>query len=100
VFGDINDPESEAAMVLKENKDRLTRVVNAESDTKPNMYYLGRVKLPDWPQVARIPGPMETLTNVASPGFKVLAGLTGLGLVGAALKQYLLPEDEEQGAED
>jgi hypothetical protein len=43
---------------------------------------------------------METLTNVASPGFKVLAGLTGLGLLGAALKQYLLPEDEEQGAED
>jgi tetrathionate reductase subunit B len=100
VFGDINDPESEASMMLKENKERLIRVVNAESDTKPNMYYLGGTRQRDWPQVARIPGPMETLTNVASPGFKVLAGLTGLGLLGAALKQYLLPEDEEQGAED
>lgn len=102
VFGDINDPESEASMLLKENKDRLVRVVNAKSDTKPNMYYLGGTRQQDWPHVARIPGPMEAMTNIASPVFKFIIGLTGLGLVGAGLKQYLMPENEheEEAAEE
>ena len=98
VFGDINDPTSEAAVLLAENKDRVVRVVHDASDTKPHMYYLGGTQPLDWPVEARMPTPMSLLVDAAGPAFKILAGLTALGLAGLAARQYLLPVKEEEHA--
>lgn len=95
VFGDIKDPTDPAAIVLKENQDRVVRVVNAKSDTKPNMYYLGAPGPEAWPVAAQMPTPMSLMVNVASPVLKVLAGLTGLSLIGLAARQYLMPPKSE-----
>lgn len=95
VFGDINDPTSEAAILLKENQDKVVRLVNAASDTKPNMYYLGDTRPADWPVQAKMPTPMDWLVNVANPVVKVLVGLTGVGLIGLAARQYLMPPKQE-----
>jgi tetrathionate reductase subunit B len=100
VFGDINDPESEAAILLKENKDRIVRVINAESDTKPNMYYLGDPGNTVWPAKAEIPATMTFMTDVASPVLRAVAGLTGVGLVAMAAKQYLMPNKDEDAHEE
>lgn len=99
VFGDINDPESDAAILLRENKDRVIRVVNATSDTEPNMYYLGGTMPADWPVQAKMPTPMDMLVGYANPVLQAVVGLTGLGLIGLAAKQFLAPSkthEEEQ----
>lgn len=81
VFGDILDPESEAAMLLKENKDRLVRVVNAETDTRPNMYYLGDTAPDDWTHPAQPPVAMAALTSWISPTVKGIVALSGIGVL-------------------
>jgi tetrathionate reductase subunit B len=103
VFGDINDPGSEAAILLAENKDRTVRVVNAQSDTKPNMYYVGGTSPADWPARAQIPMPLTTMMRAATPALQGLIGLTALGVVGLAIKQLLLrqhPAEEQDEACD
>lgn len=96
VFGDINDPMSQASIVLKENQDRVVRVVNTETNTKPHMYYLGNPGPEEWPVKAQMPTPMSLLVHVADPVIKVLAGLTGIGLLGLAARQYLMPPKNEE----
>ncbi len=81
VFGDILDPNSEAAIMLRENKDRLIRVVNAETDTSPNMYYLGDTAPRNWTQPAQPPAAMAALTDWISPTVKGIVALSGLGVL-------------------
>ncbi len=99
-FGDLNDPKSEAGKKLKSGK--AVQVVNAKTDTDPNMYYLGRPGRTDWPREARLPEAWKTWKTVGGPLVKGLVGLTGLGVLAMLGKQLLMRDDkpaEESGGD-
>ncbi|WP_027183626.1 4Fe-4S dicluster domain-containing protein [Desulfovibrio inopinatus] len=103
VFGDINDPESEAHVLLAEDKSRVVRLVNAETDTKPNMYYLGNPGPKAWPVKAEAPAPMRAMIGIA-PLLKAAVAAAGIGVIGLGIKQYLIdrkkPENGKEGGHD
>jgi tetrathionate reductase subunit B len=93
-FGDINDPNSEAAKLLK--KHQVVRVVNNKSDTKPNMYYIDSTGPTDWPHVAQMPTPMKAMTSFMTPALQAVVGLSGLGVLAMWGRQIISgPEDNE-----
>ena len=98
VFGDINDPKSEAAKLLKDQKQ--TQVVNQKSNTDPNIYYLDDPGDKEWPHEAQMPAAHEVFKNLAGPAVKIMTGLTGLGVLAMLGKQFFLkdepPEQEHQ----
>ncbi|MFP4071187.1 MAG: 4Fe-4S dicluster domain-containing protein [Desulfovibrionales bacterium] len=96
VFGDINDPQSEAARLLRDNPDRMVRLVHAKSDTSPHMYYLGEPGPRDWPVEAKAPTPMRALIDVINPGVQTLVGLSGLGVLAMLGKQLFSGSDESE----
>lgn len=95
VFGDIGDPTSEAAMLLKENPDAVVKVIHPESDTKPNMFYLGSTAPMNWPVKAVMPTSMQMLTAVVGPAVKVAVGMSGLGVLAMLGRQLLASDDSE-----
>ena len=95
VFGDINDPTSEAAMLLKENPGAVVKVIHPESDTKPNMFYLGSTAPMNWPVKAVMPTSMQMLTAVVGPVVKVAVGMSGLGVLAMLGRQLLASDDSE-----
>jgi Fe-S-cluster-containing dehydrogenase component len=101
VFGDINDPKSQAAKLLKKNQDQAVRVVNQKTNTDPNIYYLGDPGPKHWPHEAKMPGALEFWKNLADPAVKIAVGLTGLGVLAMLGKQFLMkndapPQDHDQ----
>jgi tetrathionate reductase subunit B len=94
VFGDINDPKSEAAHLLKQNKS--VRVVNPQSDTDPNIYYLNATAPLDWPVEAKIPTPIQLWSKAAKPLIWALVGINALGVLVMLGKQFLVPDDDNQ----
>lgn len=96
VFGDLGDPESEVAKLAAKHKDDLVRVVNAKSDTQPNMYYLGDPGPRSWPHEAQMPGAFQFFANWADPIVKVVVGLMGLGVGAMFLKQLVLRNDQPE----
>lgn len=97
-FGDIKDPGSEVAKLLKRTKPM--QVVNQKTPTDPNMYYLGDPGNTEWPVEAQMPTAFEFWRNLAGPGVKLLAGLSGLGVLAMLGKQLVMRGDappEEQG---
>ncbi|EGJ49825.1 4Fe-4S dicluster domain-containing protein [Desulfocurvibacter africanus] len=95
VFGDINDPNSEAAILLATNQDRIVRVVNQKSDTKPNMYYIAATAPLDWTVEAKMPTPMKLMADALTPGLRVAVGLAGLGALAMLGRQLLTPASKE-----
>ncbi len=97
-FGDINDPESDAARALSRGKH--VRVINMYSDTKPNIYYEAGTAPLDWPVKAEMPGPIQ-IWKVAN---KFLWGIVGLNILGVLVmlaKQLLVRDDPgEKEAKD
>jgi len=93
VFGDIADPDSEAARLLAANQGRIARVVRADSDTKPNMFYLAGTAPADWPHKASITPPMLALTKWALPGVSALIGLAAAGVAAMAARRFLIERD-------
>ena len=89
VFGDIGDPDSEAARLLTANQGRALRIINAASDTEPNMYYLGGTAPADWPVEAKLPVPMTIMTGPLMPALTGLAGLAAAGMAVLGVRQYL-----------
>ena len=87
VFGDINDPESEAGRLYQKNKDQLTRVA-ARTDTKPNMFYIGDPGTPDWGGEAVVPASMVAMKQTA-PLLKAVVGLSGLGVLAMLGRQLI-----------
>lgn len=87
VFGDIHDPGSEAALLLKKN--RNIRVINKESDTQPNMYYLSATAPLNWPVKARMPDAIQ-LWKLAGPLVWGVVGLNALGVLVMLGKQLLM----------
>lgn len=81
-FGDINDPKSDAARLLKQQPS--VRVINAETDTQPNIYYLAGTAPLNWPKKAEEPKPIGWMKSLyplvwGMVGINALAVLTMLG---------------------
>lgn len=92
-FGDINDPESEAAKLLK--KHPTVRVIHAATDTKPNMYYIAHTAPMDWPRKATAPTPIAWLKSV----YPLIWGMIGLNAIGVLFmlgKQIFFKDEEEK----
>ena len=53
-FGDLNDPQSEVSLAVKEKK--LVRVVAPHINTRPNIYYHEGTRLLDWAVAPTLPG--------------------------------------------
>jgi tetrathionate reductase subunit B len=94
VFGDIKDSKSDAARLLKQNKTK--QVVNPDSNTDPNIYYINTTAPIDWPLKAEIPTPIELWAKVAKPLVWTAVGLNALGVLVMLGKQFIMPDDENQ----
>lgn len=94
VFGDINDPDSEAGRLYRKNKDRLVRVA-AKTDTKPNMFYIGDPGPGNWGGEAVVPASMVAMKQSA-PLIKGIVGLSGLGVLAMLGRQLLVGSDDHK----
>lgn len=81
VFGDINDPESEAAKLLAANQGRVVRVIAKNADTKPNMYYIASTAPEGWAVQPVNPLSFDAFAQVVAPLVKYAVGLSGLGVL-------------------
>ena len=95
VFGDLNDPASPAGRLLREKAGQAVRVVNQQSDTAPNLYYLGDPGPADWPTQARMPTPWRFWKSLAGPALEALVGLTGLGVIAMYGRQLILGDADQ-----
>ncbi len=90
VFGDINDPESDVRRLLQKNS--FVRVINPETDTKPNIYYMSATAPLNWPVKAEMPAAMQ-IWKAINP---FMWGIVGLNILGALVmlgKQLLVKDD-------
>lgn len=78
-FGDLNDPDSLVAKLLKEES--TVRVVNQETDTDPVMYYVDQTEPMDWTVKAAAPMPIQLWRYGAGYLVKGLVGMSGLGVL-------------------
>lgn len=97
VFGDLNDSKSEIRRLLAEQD--TTRIVHPQSNTDPNIYYLGDPGPRHWPVEARMPTAWAFWKNLAGPVVKGFVGLSALGVGAMLLKQVILPEDAPEEEE-
>lgn len=93
VFGDINDPKSEAGRLFRKNQTQLVQVA-AKTDTKPNMFYIGDPGPKDWAGEAVIPASMVAMQQSA-PIIKGLVGLSGLGVLAMLGRQLFVGSTDE-----
>ncbi len=93
-FGDLDDPQSPAALRLAQYDGKAKLVEDFDSPTAPRMLYVKDTPPAYWTNKAEISTPI-TLMNMARPALSVLAGLTGLGIAAAVLRQWLLPDKPE-----
>lgn len=98
VFGDINDPESEAGRLYRKNKASLTQIA-AKTDTKPHMYYIGDPGLKDWGGEAVVPASMVAMKQSA-PLIKGIVGLSGLGVLAMLGRQLFVGSDDHKEDKD
>jgi len=54
VFGDLNDPESRVAQLIK--KEKLVQISAPHINTRPNIYYFEGTRLLDWAVSPMLPG--------------------------------------------
>jgi tetrathionate reductase subunit B len=87
IFGNILDPASKIARLLKTNK--TIKVINQTTDTKPNISYISETAPINWPVEAKSPAYFEIWRKIANPVVKGLAGMTGLGVLVMLGKQLL-----------
>ncbi len=81
VFGDINDPGSDAAKLLAANQGRVVRVVAKARDTKPNMYYIASTAPDGWAVQPVNPLSFDFLAGLVAPAVQWAVGLSGLGVL-------------------
>ena len=91
VFGDLNDPESEAAKLHRTKK--TIRIVNPKTNTNPAIYYVEQTAPLNWTVKAEAPVPIQWLGHIAVPLVRGLAGLTGLGVIAMLLRQLTAGDD-------
>jgi len=99
-FGDILDPKSKIAFLLKTNE--TVKVVNKTTDTKPNISYISETDLVDWPVEPKMPTYFTLWRKIATPVVKGFTGLTGLGVLVMLGKQLLIkdPPHESEHAKE
>ena len=96
-FGNIKDPESDAALALARGSH--VRVVNRETDTKPNIYYEAGTAPLDWPVKAEMPAPIH-IWKVVNKFLWGIVGLNVLGVLVMLAKQLFSGDDPaEKNAE-
>lgn len=81
VFGDLNDPNSDAAKLLAANQGKVVRVIAKQRDTKPNMYYIASTAPDGWTVQPVDPLSFDFLAGVVAPVVKWAVGLSGLGVL-------------------
>jgi Fe-S-cluster-containing dehydrogenase component len=91
VFGDLNNPDSHAAKLLKTQK--TVRVVNQETDTDPVMYYIKQTAPVNWTVKAEAPLPIQLWRYGVGPLVQGLVGVTGLGVMVMLGRQLFVNED-------
>ena len=97
VFGDINDTQSDVARLIKQNN--AVKVVNLETDTRPNIYYLSTTAPMDWPVKAEMPGAIQ-LWKTINPLMWGVVGLNALAVLAMLGKQLLLRDEEPHSADE
>lgn len=91
VFGDINNPKSDAAQLLKQN--RSLQIVHKSVNTQPNMYYLSATAPINWPVKPGQPDAMQ-FWKLINPFIWGVVGLNALGVLLMLGKQILMPHDK------
>lgn len=94
IFGDLNDPQSEVATLLKKNK--TVRIISNPVDTQPNMYYLASTLPTDWPGKVEYPSAYRFMADLVSPLVKIAVGLSAAGVLAMLAKQIFSGTDTEQ----
>ena len=89
-FGNILDPASKIARLLKTNK--TVKVINKTTDTKPNIDYISETAPVDWPVEPKAPTYFQLWWKIADPIVKGLVGMTGLGVLVMLGKQFLIKD--------
>ncbi|PKN09821.1 MAG: 4Fe-4S ferredoxin [Deltaproteobacteria bacterium HGW-Deltaproteobacteria-8] len=90
VFGDINDPNSDAAKLLAANQGKVVRVIAKGKDTKPNMYYIASTAPDGWAVQPVDPLSFDFLAGVVAPAVKWAVGLSGLGVLAMLGRQLFV----------
>lgn len=81
VFGDINDPGSDAAKLLAANQGKVVRVIAKGKDTRPNMYFIGSTAPQGWTVQPADPLSFDFLAGVVAPAVRWAVGLSSLGVL-------------------
>lgn len=90
VFGDISDPQSEAAKLLAANQGKVVRVIAKGKDTKPNMYYIASTAPDGWAVTPVNPLSFDVMADLVAPAVKVAVGLSGLGVLVMLCRQLFV----------
>lgn len=98
VFGNISDPGSEAAQLMKHKK--TVRIFNPKTPTEPAIYYVGATSPTDWPAPADPPEAIRLWREIVNPVVKGIVGLSGIGVVVMLAKQVFLPEKPSADSHD
>lgn len=91
VFGDLKDPQSEAARLFAENK--TVQVINPVTNTKPNMYYITDTAPKQWPVEAKPPVPINLMKKAGVPLVWAFTGLNALAVLAMLGKQFVDRKD-------
>jgi Fe-S-cluster-containing dehydrogenase component len=97
VFGDLNDPVSDATRLLKTKT--TVRVVGSYTDTRPNLYYLSFTAPMDWPGKAKTPAAIGLLKSLFLPVSGV-AGITLLAVLVMIGRQVLGKDGDADDKEE
>jgi Fe-S-cluster-containing dehydrogenase component len=90
-FGNLNDPDSQVAKLLKTEK--IVRIINQETDTDPLMYYIDQTQPMNWPVKAEAPIPIQLWRYGIGSLVQGLVGMTGLGVLVMLVRQLFVNED-------
>ena len=90
IFGNILDPASDIAHLLRTNK--TVKVINQMTDTKPNISYITETAPMDWPVEAKSPAYFELWQKIVDPVVKGFVGIAGLGVLVMLGKQLLISD--------
>jgi tetrathionate reductase subunit B len=98
IFGDIDDPESHISRLIHDNKDNITRMISADVDTDPQIYYIGLKDVPagllPLPHAPQLESAAAAWKNIARPVVIGLIGATFIGQAVAYANQLLKGEEE------
>ncbi len=95
-FGNRHDNKSELARLMKRNK--VVQVVNRQTDTRPNIYYISGTAPKDWPVKAELPAPIQ-IWKLINPFAWAIVGLNALGVLAMLGKQIMIKDDTPETKE-